>query len=70
VPNATVTVTDSSGVIRSPQSDKNGNYAFAGLTPGSYTLQASFAASRNIIDHNNPRPIIGDITSPFFGRAN
>lgn len=34
-----------------------------------YTI--SLAASiRNIINHNNPGPIIGDITSPFFGRAN
>jgi hypothetical protein len=34
-----------------------------------YTI--SLAASiRNIINHDNPGPIIGDITSPFFGRAN
>jgi len=34
-----------------------------------YTI--SLAASiRNIINHNNPGPIIGDITSPFFARAN
>ena len=34
-----------------------------------YTI--SLAASfRNILNHNNPGPIIGDITSPFFGRAN
>jgi hypothetical protein len=45
-----------------------------GTTPSAsenhrYTI--SLAASfRNIINHNNPGPIIGDITSPFFGRAN
>lgn len=34
-----------------------------------YTL--SLAASiRNIINHTNAGPIMGDITSPFFGRAN
>lgn len=34
-----------------------------------YTI--SLAASiRNIINHNNPGSIIGDITSPFFGHAN
>jgi hypothetical protein len=34
-----------------------------------YTL--SFAmASRNILNHTNPGPIIGDITSPLFGHAN
>jgi hypothetical protein len=34
-----------------------------------YTL--SFAmASRNILNHTNPGPIIGVITSPLFGRAN
>ena len=25
---------------------------------------------RNVLNHTNPGPIIGDITSPFFGRAN
>jgi hypothetical protein len=34
-----------------------------------YTL--SFAmASRNLLNHTNPGPIIGDITSPLFGHAN
>jgi hypothetical protein len=34
-----------------------------------YTL--SFAmASRNILNHTNPGPIIGNITSPLFGHAN
>jgi hypothetical protein len=34
-----------------------------------YTISLS-ASIRNIINHDNPGPIIGDITSPFFGRAN
>jgi hypothetical protein len=25
---------------------------------------------RNLINHNNPGPIIGNITSPLFGQAN
>ena len=25
---------------------------------------------RNLINHNNPGPIIGNITSPIFGQAN
>jgi hypothetical protein len=25
---------------------------------------------RNLINHNNPGPIIGNIESPLFGRAN
>jgi hypothetical protein len=25
---------------------------------------------RNVTNHNNPGPIIGNLTSPFFGRAN
>jgi hypothetical protein len=34
-----------------------------------YTL--SFAmASRNVLNHTNPGPIIGNITSPLFGQAN
>ncbi len=34
-----------------------------------YNLSVSIAA-RNIINHNNPGPIIGNITSPLFGEAN
>jgi Carboxypeptidase regulatory-like domain len=40
---STVTITDSSGVTRSALSDKNGNYSFAELPPGSYALQAAAA---------------------------
>ena len=38
---STVTITDSSGVTRSALSDRNGNYSFAELAPGSYALQAT-----------------------------
>jgi hypothetical protein len=31
------------------------------------TIQMS---CRNLINHNNPGPIIGNITSPLFGRSN
>jgi hypothetical protein len=45
-----------------------------GTTAGAsenYRYTISLAASiRNIINHRNPGPIIGDITSPFFGQAN
>jgi len=41
VPNATVTITDASGVAQSALSDRNGNYAFFLLAPGRYILQAS-----------------------------
>lgn len=34
-----------------------------------YSLAIS-AAIRNLLNHNNPGPIIGNITSPLFGRAN
>jgi hypothetical protein len=34
-----------------------------------YNLTVSLAI-RNIINHNNPGPIIGNIASPLFGRAN
>jgi hypothetical protein len=34
-----------------------------------YTISIAVAI-RNIINHNNPGSIIGDVTSPFFGRAN
>lgn len=42
-----------------------------GTKPEEHRYTISVAASmRNIINHDNPGPIIGDITSPFFGRAN
>jgi hypothetical protein len=34
-----------------------------------YTLSIAMAV-RNLINHTNPGPITGDITSPLFGRAN
>lgn len=34
-----------------------------------YTLTLALA-TRNILNHNNPGPIIGNITSPLFGQAN
>jgi len=40
LPNATVTITDSSGTTRSAVSDKNGNYSFVELPPGGYTIRA------------------------------
>ena len=41
VPNATITITDGSGVIHSALSDGNGKYSFPPLSAGSCTLQAS-----------------------------
>ena len=38
-------------------------------TPRRYNLVLSLSA-RNILNHNNPGPIIGNITSPLFGRSN
>jgi len=35
--------------------------------PYNATISASF---RNLINHNNPGPIVGTITSPLFGEAN
>jgi hypothetical protein len=34
-----------------------------------YNLTISMS-TRNILNHNNPGPIIGNISSPLFGRAN
>jgi len=38
-------------------------------TPHRYNLTASVSA-RNLLNHNNPGPIIGTLTSPLFGEAN
>lgn len=53
-------------------------FAFGPLRPpadgkgaGDHRYSLRFSASfRNIINHNNPGPIIGNITSPLFGQAN
>ena len=34
-----------------------------------YNLSISMSI-RNLLNHNNPGPIIGNITSPLFGQAN
>jgi hypothetical protein len=38
-------------------------------TSRKYNLILSMSA-RNLLNHDNPGPIIGNITSPLFGRAN
>ena len=39
------------------------------VTNRRYNLSVSMSA-RNVLNHTNPGPIIGNITSPLFGRAN
>ena len=39
------------------------------VTTDKYSLSISMSI-RNIINHTNPGPIIGNITSPLFGQAN
>jgi hypothetical protein len=41
----------------------------ASPSSGRYSLTISMNI-RNLLNHNNPGPITGDITSPLFGRAN
>ena len=45
------------GMFAAPSSDRR-----FGLSIG--------MSARNLLNHNNPGPIIGDITSPLFGHAN
>jgi hypothetical protein len=46
-----------------------GNIFGAGPTGRPYNLTISMQV-RNVLNHNNPGPIIGNITSPLFGLAN
>jgi hypothetical protein len=48
-------------IVFGPEQGKSGNRR--------YTLSIGMSA-RNILNHTNPGPIIGNITSPLFGRAN
>ncbi len=41
----------------------------SGAADRRYNLTVSMSA-RNLLNHNNPGPIIGNITSPLFGQAN
>jgi hypothetical protein len=50
---------------REPDWDRAGPTA----TNHRYNLTISMSI-RNILNHNNPGPIIGNITSPLFGQAN
>lgn len=48
---ATVTVADAAGVEKTAETDEQGNYSFAGLAPGRYTVrinQGGFAAYENL----------------------
>ncbi len=46
-----------------------GSIIAAPSTSQRYNFSVSLAA-RNVLNHTNPGPIIGDITSPLFGQAN
>ncbi len=46
-----------------------GSIIAAPSTSQRYNFSISMAA-RNVLNHTNPGPIVGDITSPLFGRAN
>ena len=58
-----------------PRGVPTGPFSMGGGGQGSsssghrYTLSISMAV-RNILNHNNPGPIVGNITSPLFGQAN
>src|SRR5262249_42968471 len=57
------------GVATGPFSTATGNQSTAGASSRRYSLSISLSV-RNILNHNNPGPIIGNIASPLFGRAN
>jgi hypothetical protein len=46
-----------------------GSFIGPPTTTQRYNLSISMSA-RNLLNHTNPGPITGDITSPLFGRAN
>jgi Carboxypeptidase regulatory-like domain len=61
-----------SGVAASPNAASGGGLRpiiGAPTTTRRYNLTISMSI-RNLLNHNNPGPIVGNITSPLFGRAN
>lgn len=57
------------GAPQGPFSVGGGGGGPAPSSSGRYSLTISMSI-RNVLNHNNPGPITGDITSPIFGRAN
>ncbi len=60
-----------SGAVQSEPVSNRGLRSILGTpaTARRYNLSLSMSA-RNLLNHNNPGPIIGDITSSLFGRSN
>jgi|SRR5579883_3324256 hypothetical protein len=56
------------GVVSGPFSTGGGGQS-GPSSARRYTLSISMAV-RNVLNHNNPGPIVGNIASPLFGRAN
>jgi hypothetical protein len=48
---------------------QSGGGIFAAPAERHYSLSVSLSI-RNLLNHTNPGPIIGNITSPLFGQAN
>ncbi len=65
--NLRVTKTWSFGAETSPAA--GGGSVFANPAGRRYNLSVAMSA-RNLLNHNNPGPIIGNIMSPLFGQAN
>ena len=59
------------GPERGGGSGGRGGGPFGGTPTTNRRYNMSFSLSaRNLLNHTNPGPIIGNITSPLFGRAN
>ena len=69
--NASAAATPTAGQSQSAALNGQGmrNLIGAPSAPRRYNLILGMSA-RNLLNHNNPGPIIGNITSPLFGRAN
>jgi hypothetical protein len=57
----------SPGVFNTGKGQQGGS--FSGQAGHQYNLSISISV-RNLLNHTNPGPIIGNITSPLFGQAN
>ena len=57
------------GPLRESSSQTSGGTQGSKAANRRYTFTLSMAV-RNILNHNNPGPIVGNIASPLFGQAN